>query len=67
MVIGEPERLLIVEFHGLEDQVLFTQLAQLETLMGDLGFPILHIGKEVRVSGSIAQAYGDISRTGGLK
>ena len=39
MVIGEPESLLIVEFHGLEDQPLFTQLAQLETLMGDLGFP----------------------------
>ena len=39
MVIGEPESLLIVEFHGHEDQPLFTQLAQLETLMGDLGFP----------------------------
>ena len=39
MVIGEPESLLIVEFHGHEDQRLFTQLAQLETLMGDLGFP----------------------------
>ena len=39
MVIGEPESLLIVEFHGLEDQPLLTQLAQLETLMGDLGFP----------------------------
>jgi FAD/FMN-containing dehydrogenase/Fe-S oxidoreductase len=39
MVIGEPESLLIVEFHGLEDQPLLTQLARLETLMGDLGFP----------------------------
>jgi FAD/FMN-containing dehydrogenase/Fe-S oxidoreductase len=39
MVIGEPESLLIVEFHGLQDQPLLTQLAQLETLMGDLGFP----------------------------
>ncbi len=39
MVIGEPESLLIVEFHGLEDQPLLTQLARLERLMGDLGFP----------------------------
>jgi FAD/FMN-containing dehydrogenase/Fe-S oxidoreductase len=39
MVIGEPESLLIVEFHGLEDQPLLTQLARLESLMGDLGFP----------------------------
>jgi FAD/FMN-containing dehydrogenase/Fe-S oxidoreductase len=39
MVIGEPESLLIVEFHGLEDQPLLAQLARLETLMGDLGFP----------------------------
>jgi Fe-S oxidoreductase len=40
MVIGEPESLLIVEFHGFEDQPLLMQLAQLETLMGDLGFPL---------------------------
>ena len=39
MVIGEPQSLLIVEFHGMEDQPLFAQLARLETLMGDLGFP----------------------------
>ena len=39
MVIGEPQSLLIVEFHGLEDQPLLVQLARLETLMGDLGFP----------------------------
>jgi Fe-S oxidoreductase/FAD/FMN-containing dehydrogenase len=39
MVIGEPESLLIVEFHGFEDQPLLMQLAQLETLVGDLGFP----------------------------
>jgi FAD/FMN-containing dehydrogenase/Fe-S oxidoreductase len=39
MVIGEPESLLIVEFHGSEDQPLLAQLALLETLMGDLGFP----------------------------
>jgi len=39
MVIGEPESLLIVEFHGMKDQPLLTQLARLESLMGDLGFP----------------------------
>jgi FAD/FMN-containing dehydrogenase/Fe-S oxidoreductase len=39
MVIGEPESLLIVEFHGHEDQPLLAQLALLETFMGDLGFP----------------------------
>jgi FAD/FMN-containing dehydrogenase/Fe-S oxidoreductase len=39
MVIGEPESLLIVEFHGLEDQPVLTELARLESLMGDLGFP----------------------------
>ncbi|HEY5206248.1 MAG TPA: FAD-linked oxidase C-terminal domain-containing protein [Roseiarcus sp.] len=38
MVIGEPESLLIVEFHGVDDQPLLVQLAQLERLMGDLGF-----------------------------
>jgi FAD/FMN-containing dehydrogenase/Fe-S oxidoreductase len=39
MVIGEPQSLLIVEFHGPEDQPLLAQLARLEDLMGDLGFP----------------------------
>jgi FAD/FMN-containing dehydrogenase/Fe-S oxidoreductase len=39
MVIGEPESLLIVEFQGMEDQPLLAQLARLESLMGDLGFP----------------------------
>ncbi len=39
MVIGEPESLLIVEFHGMEDEPLLAQLARLESLMGDLGFP----------------------------
>jgi len=39
MAVGEPESLLIVEFHGHEDQPLLDQLARLETLMGDMGFP----------------------------
>ena len=38
MVIGEPESLLIVEFHGMEDQPLLAQLTRLESLVADLGF-----------------------------
>ncbi len=37
MLIGEPDSLLIVEFHGHEDGPLLAKLAELETLMGDLG------------------------------
>ena len=37
MLIGEPDSLLIVEFHGDEDAPLLAKLAELETLMGDLG------------------------------
>jgi FAD/FMN-containing dehydrogenase/Fe-S oxidoreductase len=39
MLIGEPDSLLIVEFHGHEDAPLLAKLAALETLMGDLGHP----------------------------
>ena len=39
MLIGEPDSLLIVEFHGHEDGPLMAKLAQLEELMGDLGSP----------------------------
>ncbi len=39
MLIGEPDSLLIVEFHGHEDAPLLARLAELETLMGDLGHP----------------------------
>ena len=39
MVIGRPESLLIVEFHGDEDAVLERQLVALEEAMGDLGYP----------------------------
>nr|WP_294527919.1 FAD-binding and (Fe-S)-binding domain-containing protein [uncultured Rhodopila sp.] len=39
MLIGEPDSLLIVEFHGYEDAPLLAKLAALETLMGDLGHP----------------------------
>ena len=39
MLIGEPDSLLIVEFHGFEDGPLLAKLKDLETLMGDLGHP----------------------------
>ena len=39
MLIGDPDSLLIVEFHGHEDAPLLEKLTALETLMGDLGHP----------------------------
>ena len=39
MLIGEPDSLLIVEFHGDEDEPLRRKLRQLEELMADLGHP----------------------------
>ena len=39
MIIGEPDSLLIVEFHGQEDGPLLAGLARLEEMMGDLGLP----------------------------
>jgi len=39
MLIGEPDSLLIVEFHGYEDAPLYAGLANLEALMADLGLP----------------------------
>ncbi|HZF75099.1 MAG TPA: FAD-binding and (Fe-S)-binding domain-containing protein, partial [Acetobacteraceae bacterium] len=39
MVRGEPDSLLIVEFHGHEDAPLLRQLDRLEEMMGDLGHP----------------------------
>ena len=38
-LIGEPDSLLIVEFHGHEDGPLMRKLDQLEELMGSLGSP----------------------------
>jgi FAD/FMN-containing dehydrogenase/Fe-S oxidoreductase len=37
MLIGEPDSLLIVEFHGDSDGPLLAKLDELEQLMGDLG------------------------------
>jgi FAD/FMN-containing dehydrogenase/Fe-S oxidoreductase len=39
MLIGEPDSLLIVEFHGQEDAPLLAALDRLEEMMGDLGYP----------------------------
>ncbi|MBR0649571.1 FAD-binding protein [Roseomonas terrae] len=39
MVKGEPDSLLIVEFHGDEDAPLLRDLDRLEEMMGDLGYP----------------------------
>ncbi|WP_424812816.1 FAD-binding and (Fe-S)-binding domain-containing protein [Roseococcus sp. YIM B11640] len=39
MVIGEPDSLLIVEFHGHEEAPLLQALDRLEEMMGDLGLP----------------------------
>ena len=39
MLIGEPDSLLIVEFHGEADGPLLRKLAALDTAMADLGYP----------------------------
>ena len=39
MLIGEPDSLLLVEFHGDDDAWLASRLLALEEAMADLGFP----------------------------
>lgn len=39
MVRGQPDSLLIVEFHGHEDAPLLAKLAELDEMMADLGYP----------------------------
>ena len=39
MVLGEPDSLLIVEFHGEADAPLLAKLAELDAAMADLGLP----------------------------
>ncbi len=39
ILIGEPDSLLIVEFHGEDDATLLRQLDALEVMMADLGHP----------------------------
>lgn len=52
MVIGEPDSLLIVEFHGEEDGPLLQGLDRLEEMMADLGLP----GQVVRATDAGFQA-----------
>jgi FAD/FMN-containing dehydrogenase/Fe-S oxidoreductase len=52
MLIGEPDSLLIVEFHGHEDAPLLAALDRLEEMMGDLGLA----GMVVRATDSGFQA-----------
>ena len=52
MLLGEPDSLLIVEFHGHEDAPLLAKLGELDALMGDLGYP----GAVVRATGAGFQA-----------
>jgi FAD/FMN-containing dehydrogenase/Fe-S oxidoreductase len=62
MLIGEPDSLLIVEFHGHEDAPLLAKLAELEALMGDLGCP----GAVVRATEASFQADVAAVREAGL-
>ena len=39
MLVGEPNSLLIVEFHGAADAPLLAKLGELEGLMRELGYP----------------------------
>ncbi len=52
MVLGEPDSLLIVEFHGHEDGALLAKLARLDEAMADLGYP----GAVVRATDPAFQA-----------
>jgi FAD/FMN-containing dehydrogenase/Fe-S oxidoreductase len=62
ILIGEPDSLLIVEFHGQEDGPLLRQLDRLEEMMGDLGLP----GQVVRVTDAGFQAQVAEVREAGL-
>ncbi|MDB5412341.1 MAG: FAD-binding oxidoreductase, partial [Rubritepida sp.] len=52
MLIGEPDSLLIVEFHGDDDGKLLRQLDAVVEMMGDLGLP----GQVVRATDPVFQA-----------
>jgi FAD/FMN-containing dehydrogenase/Fe-S oxidoreductase len=53
MLLGEPDSLLIVEFHGHEDGALLAKLGELETLMGDLG----HLGGQPGIVRAVDPAF----------
>ncbi len=55
MLIGEPDSLLIVEFHGHDDAPLLAKLTELEQLMGDLGSPHVVRAVDAGFQGDIAQ------------
>ena len=52
MLMGEPDSLLLVEFHGREDAPLLAKLAELDGAMADLGHP----GAVVRATDPAFQA-----------
>lgn len=62
ILIGEPDSLLIVEFHGQDDASLLRGLDRLEEMMGDLGLP----GQVVRVTDPAFQAQVAEVREAGL-
>jgi len=62
MLMGEPDSLLIVEFHGHDDAPLITKLDQLDELMSDLGHP----GAVVRAADAGFQADIAAVREAGL-
>jgi len=62
MLIGEPDSLLIVEFHGDEDAKLLRSLGLLEEMMADLGLP----GMLVRVTDTAFQVQVAEVREAGL-
>ncbi len=62
MVIGEPDSLLIVEFHGDDESVLLGKLAELDEAMADLGYP----GAVVRATETGFQAAIAAVREAGL-
>jgi FAD/FMN-containing dehydrogenase/Fe-S oxidoreductase len=62
ILIGEPDSLLIVEFHGQDDASLMQGLDRLEEMMGDLGLP----GQVVRVTDAGFQARVAEVREAGL-
>ncbi|MCW8087294.1 FAD-binding and (Fe-S)-binding domain-containing protein [Sabulicella glaciei] len=62
MLIGEPDSLLIVEFHGHEDAPLLRGLDALDDMMATLGLP----GQVVRVTDAATQAAVAEVREAGL-
>jgi FAD/FMN-containing dehydrogenase/Fe-S oxidoreductase len=62
MLLGEPDSLLIVEFHGDEDAPLAAKLDDLDELMSDLGYP----GAVVRATDAAFQADIAAVREAGL-